>query len=70
MPRYLETFPALCWEICIQEGDKFLNLFRPPLTPPNLGGEMVTLVVVPVVVSTSPPKLGGVRGGLNNSIAP
>ena len=30
-------------------GDKFLNLFRPPLTP---------------------PKLGGVRGGLNNSITP
>jgi len=51
-------------------GDKFLNLFRPPLTPPNLGGEMATLVVVPAVVSTFPPKLGGVRGGLNNRITP
>jgi hypothetical protein len=43
--------------------------FRPPLTPPNLGGEMVTTansrLAVAYKASTSPPKLGGVRSGLN-----
>ena len=53
--------------------------FRPPLTPPNLGGEMVTTanseLMVAYKASTSPPKFlpckrptverGGVRGGLN-----
>jgi len=52
--------------------------FRPPLTPPNLGGELDTLhatfypdiqyttfYLEPMVVTISPPKLGGARGGLN-----
>ena len=46
-----------------------MRLFRPPLAPPNLGGEVDTLYAsfyqVPTVVTISPPKLGGARGGLN-----
>ena len=44
-------------------------MFRPPLAPPNLGGEMITLAASPTVVSNSPPKLGGARGGLNKTIS-
>ena len=40
-------------------------LFRPPLTPPNLGGEVDTTTGTTTRVTISPPKLGGVRGGLN-----
>ena len=51
--------------------------FRPPLTPPNLGGEFVTTAGfksrgtnagTDSRVSVSPPKLGGVRGGLNKGL--
>ena len=51
------------------ERGKEESVFRPPLTPPNLGGEKVSLQAntmhAPGVVTSSPPKLGGVRGGLN-----
>ena len=42
-----------------------MRLFRPPLTPPNLGGEVDTTAGTTTRVAISPPKLGGVKGGLN-----
>ncbi len=44
--------------------------FRPPLTPPNLGGENDTPLVRPSHEgqTDSPPESGGARGGLNNLV--
>ena len=44
--------------------------FRPPLAPPDSGGEEIPLLSAPTGVYDSPPKLGGARGGLNDLTSP
>ena len=50
-----------------ERGVLFFRPFRPLLTPPNLGGELVSLTNHNnFKLFSSPPKLGGVRGGLRS----
>ena len=71
-PRFYTVFYEMCdWALPVLGRAKRLtsgadHLFRPPLTPPNLGGELVSLAnPIAAKLYSSPPKLGGVRGGLN-----